>query len=220
MRKTLIVITWLAICGLFGYYAPALPLVKDFVAIKEVRIKGTDKLKEEDIRDIFKSENWLFISKERIENKFKKLGFIESIDMDKPAYRVVDITVKEKTPYGILYIGDKNYIIDDKGSVIENRSDYDISKLKPIKLEDSEIEKDDIANIKLLEDSFKDIIFREFIIKKSSIYCITEDGKLMVFSRDNIEDSIRKAQIFMSNVGIKDYSYLNFTFDSMVITKR
>ncbi|MCX7760483.1 MAG: FtsQ-type POTRA domain-containing protein [Hydrogenothermaceae bacterium] len=220
MKKAFIVAIWLTLCGIFGYYAPALPLIKDFVAIKEVRIKGTDKLKEEDIKDIFKNENWLFVSEKRLENKFKRFGFIDSIRLNKPSYGIVDITVKEKIPYGVVKFKNKNFIVDDRGYIIKDPSYYDVSDLKLINLEDSEIERTDISNLKLIEDRFKDIKFKEFVIKKSSIYCITEDGKLLVFSRENIEDSIKKAQIFMSKVGIRDYSYINFTFDIMVITKK
>lgn len=223
MKRVILIILWLSLCGAVGYYLPTLPLVKEALAIKEVRIKGTDRLKEDDIKDIFKNENWFFISEDRLANKFQRYPFIEDIKLYRPMFGVVDITVVERVPYGLLKFNGSTSIIDINGLIIKDPSFYtrqELSNLKSITLEDRKFDKVTLSKIKTLEESLKNINFKSFIIQKSSIYATTEDNILFVFSRENIEDSIKKAQIFISKEGLKDYKYINVSFESMVIAKK
>jgi cell division protein FtsQ len=41
-----------------------------------------------------------------------------------------------------------------------------------------------------------------------------------VFSKDELDDSLNKAKIFLANKSIKDYAYINFSFDEMIIVKK
>lgn len=223
MRKLLFVSIWLVICGMLGYNLPMLPIVKDYVSIKEVRVKGTDKLKEEDLRDILKTENWFFISEDRIKEKMSKFPFIGSIKLERPAFGVVDMIIQERKPYGLVRVDNDVYVIDEEGNLIKDLSYFseeELSNLRYIISDGANLNADTLANIKKIENSLKTLKFKEFIIHNSIITTITEDDRVIILSKENIEDSLNKLNIFARNQKIEDFSYLNFSFDRMVIVKR
>jgi cell division protein FtsQ len=69
-------------------------------------------------------------------------------------------------------------------------------------------------------ENFKDYQLSKFIIQKSQIAAETDDGKILVFSKDELDDSLNKAKIFLANKNIKDYTYINFSFNEMIIVKK
>jgi len=77
MKKLGLFSVWLILCALLGYYAPTLPIVKDIAGIKKVKVIGTDKLSENDLKNIFKTENWIFISEDRLKEKLKNINLLK-----------------------------------------------------------------------------------------------------------------------------------------------
>lgn len=222
MKKILFTTVWLTICGILGYSLPALPVFREYLSIKEVRVKGTQKLKEEDLKEILRTEDWLFVSEDRIAKKMMKYPFVSTVKIERPYFGVLDITIKEKKPYGFVKVGQNSYVIDEYGNFIKDLNyfnDEELSNLKYIVSNEENI-KDDIKNIKKIEASLGRLRFKEFVIQNSIITAITEDGKIIVFSKENIEDSLNKLNIFASNQKVEDFSYINLSFDSMVVVKR
>lgn len=220
--RTALVVIWLVLCGLFGYYAPTLPIIKEYISIKEVRVEGTDKFSEEDIKNLVKSESWIFISEDRLMDKVKKYSFVESIRLDKPAFGVITIHVKERKPYGLVRTGDKIYLMDENGYLIENPSFYkeELANLKLITVDEENLNSETLKKIKKIDSSLSGVNFKECMVHKSIITAITEDDKIIILSKENMDDSINKFKVFVQKQGIKDFSYLNFSFDSMVIVKK
>lgn len=222
MKRVFFIVVWLTLCALLGYYIPTLPVLKDYIAIKEVTVEGTDKLTEDDIKDLVKSESWFFITEKRIENKARKYTFIQSIKLDKPAFGVVKIYVTERKPYGLVRTGDRIYVIDEAGNFLNELSYYkdELSNLKLITVDEENLNQVILKKIKEIEEAMKELNFKEFIINKSVITAITEDDKIIVMSKENTEDSIKKFNIFKHKRGIQEFSYLNLSFESMVILKK
>lgn len=222
MKKVFLIVVWLTSCALLGYYAPTLPVIKEYISIREVTVEGTDKLSEEDIKDLVKSESWFFVTEERLEKKARKYTFIQSINIDKPAFGVVRIHVTERKPYGLVRTGDRMYVIDETGNLLDDLSYYkdEFSDLKLITVDEENFNQETLKKVKEVELSLKDLNIKEFIINKSVITAITEDDKIVILSKENTEDSVRKFNLFNQKRGIKEFSYLNFSFDSMVIVKK
>jgi len=219
MKKLGLFSVWLILCALLGYYAPTLPIVKDIAGIKKVKVIGTDKLSENDLKNIFKTENWIFISEDRLKEKLKKYKFIKDMKILKPKLGEITMMVEEKKPFANIIQGSKVFTVDEEGSIYET----DISNLPNlvnIYYNDSEFQKIDILKIKKIMKNFKDYKLTKFIIQKSQIAAETSNRKILVFSKDELDDSLNKAKIFLANKNMKDYTYLNFSFDEMVIGKK
>jgi cell division protein FtsQ len=219
MKKLGLFSAWIILCALLGYYAPTLPIVKDIVAIKKVNVVGTDKLSENDLKNIFKTENWIFVSEDRLKEKLKKYQFIKDIKILKPNLGEITMVVEEKKLFANIIQGSKVFTVDEEGNLYET----DISNLLNlvnIYYNDSEFQKSDVLKIKKIMENFKDYQLSKFIIQKSQIAAETGDGKILVFSKDELDDSINKAKIFLANKNLNDYTYLNFSFDEMVIVKK
>lgn len=219
MKKLGLFITWLILCSLVGYYAPTLPLVKDMIAIKKVYISGTNKLSEEDLKNIFKTENWIFISENRMKEKFKKYSFIKDIKILKPNLGEIVIFIEERKPYAKILQGRKNFIVDVDGNLIDTEV-LDPENLINLYYNDSEFQKNDILKIKKINENFKNYNFPKFIIQKSQIVAETDNGKILIFSKEDLDNSMNKAKIFLTKNNLDDYDYLNFSFDEMIIGKK
>jgi len=219
MKKLGLFSVWLILCALLGYYAPTLPIVKDIAGIKKVKVIGTDKLSENDLKNIFKTENWIFISEDRLKEKLKKYQFIKDVKILKPKLGEITMMVEEKKPFANIIQGSKVFTVDEEGNIYET----DISNLPNlvnIYYNDSEFQKIDILKIKKIMKNFKDYKLTKFIIQKSQIAAETSNRKILVFSKDELDDSLNKAKIFLANKNMKNYTYLNFSFDEMVIGKK
>jgi cell division protein FtsQ len=219
MKKLGLFSVWLILCALLGYYAPTLPIVKDIAGIKKVKVIGTDKLSENDLKNIFKTENWIFISEDRLKEKLKKYQFIKDIKILKPSLGEITMLVEEKKPFANIIQGSKVFTVDEEGNIYETGIS-NLPNLVNIYYNDSEFQKSDVLKIKKIMKNFKDYKLTKFIIQKSQIATETSNRKILVFSKDELDDSLNKAKIFLANKNIKDYTYLNFSFDEMVIGKK
>ncbi len=219
IKKLTLVVLWLSICAVVGYLSPTLPLVKDIIAIKTVNIKGTDKFKEEDIIDIFKTQNWFFLTEEYVNEKLKRYSFVKRAVIYKPQIGQVDIVVEEKKPFAIVNYNNKSYIVDKDGEIVDKNLLHGQSDLLKVNI---------VGRSPNFKDLFNQIDFlnrnlslnpREITISNNTI-AITTDNTLIIFSVENLEEELKKMKIFLSKNSLTNYSYLNFSFDEMIITKR
>lgn len=226
LKKLTLITVWLILCAVFGYYASTLPVVKDHLAIKEVVLKGSSRLSEEDVKYLFKSENWFFVSGNSLLKKASvKYPFIEDIKLNKPQFGVVEFEVKERKPYAFVRVLNTSqlFLIDEKGNLIKDTSFYkkeELSDLKLVTVDSEDLASDILRYIRTFENSVPELKLKEFIIRASILSGITEDSKIIILSTENIEDSLNKLRIFSRRKSLKEFSYLNFSFDSMVITKK
>ncbi len=220
--KIIIASFWIILCALFGLFSPTIPFVKEIFEIRKVNVKGTDKFSEKDIRKIFEKQNWFFMDKDEIKKQLKRFNFVKKVEINRLFVGNIDLIVLERQPFAYLYYKKNRYVIDDEGVKLDPAY-YKIKKQKlPVLIyNDKTIDKNKLKKVRLIKESFKDLLdIRKFYIYKSQIACVTKDGKNIVFSIEDLDKSIHRAKIFIKKEGIKQFSYLNFSFESMVVVRR
>ncbi len=221
--KYFLVFLWLFICSIFGYFAPTIPAVKKLVEIKEVNVYGTDKLKKEDLKEIFSSQNWFFLKTDEIEKKLKSYPFVKEVYIERLFVGKVNLKILERKPFAILKHKNKKYIIDNDG-IILNREFYNKKEIKKLNvyviLNDKKLNKERLKEIYKIYKSFKNLKIKKYIVNMSQITCVLDDNKVLIFSTEDLDKSIRRAMVFLKKKNINEFSYLNFSFDSIVVARR
>ena len=224
-KKTKIALAafWIILCAAFGIFSPTLPYVKEFFEIKQVNVKGTDKFTKEDIKKIFEKENWFFIDKDKIKKELKKDNFVKEVAINRLFVGNVDLIVLERKPFAIISYKKKQYLIDEDGVRLDPKyygKKY-TKNLPVIVYNDKTIKKEKLQKVDLIKEEFQNLLnIKRFYVYKSQIACKTSDNKIVVFSTKDLEKSIERAKTFIKKVGISDFSYLNFSFESMVVVRR
>lgn len=220
IKKVIVIVLWISICAVVGYMSPTLPLVKDVISIKTINVKGTDKFKEEDIKQIFKSQNWFFISENNINEKLKQYPFVKNVSVYKPQIGQIDLVVEERKPFAILYVNGKSYIVDDEGKILdyENFNKENLLKINVVEQKFLSY-KEVFSKIEKLVNNLG-IKPKEITISKAELAVLTDQNNMLVFSIENLEEEVKKAKIFFAKNSIGNYTYLNFSFDEMIIAKK
>ncbi len=220
--KILLFTVWIFFCAVFGYFAPTIPVVKDFFAIKKVNVIGTDKFTKKDIENIFSKENWFFLNTDKIKEELKKYDFVKEVKIDRYFVGNIDLTVLERKPFAFLVYRGKKFLIDEDGKQLSSRyfplKNY--KNLPVIVYNDKSLKNDKFPKVKKIFEGLKKLNFKKYIISKSQIACVLDSGKLIVFNIFDLDENLQKAKIFLSKVGIDDFKYIDFSFDSMVVTRR
>ncbi|WP_456381758.1 cell division protein FtsQ/DivIB [Persephonella sp.] len=221
--KILFASFWIVLCALFGLFSPTIPFVKELFEIKKVNVKGTDKFTKEDIKRVFEKENWFFIDKDQIKKELMEFNFVKNVEINRLFVGNVDLIVMERKPFAYLQYRNRKYLIDDEGVKLDPKY-YKVNKNQKLPVliyNDKSIDKNKLQKVNLIKESFKDILqFEKFFINKSQIACITNQGQTVIFSTEDLEKSIRRAKTFIKKVGLQDFKVLNFSFESMVVTRR
>jgi len=214
---------WIGLCALFGLFSPTIPFVKELFEIKRVNVKGTDKFTEKDIRKIFEKENWFFINKEEVKRQLKQFNFVKKVEVNRLFVGDIDLIVMERKPFAYLQYKNRKYLIDDEGVRLKLKY-YKLNKNQKLPIliyNDKTIDKNKLQKVNLIKRNFEGKInFKKFLINKSQIACVTDNGRVIIFSTEDIGKSIRRAKIFMKKVGFQNFKVLNFSFESMVVTRR
>ncbi|NPA57681.1 MAG: FtsQ-type POTRA domain-containing protein [Aquificae bacterium] len=223
--KAVVVGLWIVLCAMFGLFSPTIPYVKELFEVKKVNVKGTDKFTEEDIKKVFEKENWFFLDKEEIKERLKRFNFVKKVEVKRLFVGNVDLIIMERKPFAYLQYRKKVYLIDDEGVRLDPKY-YSLNKDQKIPLliynyTGGAVDKNTLQKVNLIKESFEgEIDFKKFLINRSQIACITEDDKVVVFSTQDIEKSIIRAKTFLKRLGFQDFKVLNFSFESMVVTRR
>jgi len=215
--KVLLIAIWLFACGLFGYFSPTLPFIKNILGIKHVYVEGTDKLTEKDIKEIFKDQTWLFVDEDIIKDRVKKYGFVKDINIEKIKFGDLKLKIVESKPIAILDFKSEKYLIDENGNILNPKYYKNYSNLPIIDYQDENFDKNKLKYLGILNNYFKDL--KSIIIYRSQIVVNWED-KILVFGADNLEEDLEKAKLFFSKANINNYKYINFSFDKIVIARR
>ncbi|RMA93261.1 cell division protein FtsQ/DivIB [Hydrogenothermus marinus] len=220
--KLLILISWIITSSAFGYFLPTIPIFKDLVGIKVVKVKGYKNLKKEDIKEFFSNQNWFFLNSEEVKNKIlKKYPDIKKIDIKRYFFGEVYLYIWEREPFAVVYHNKQKYIIDKDGVKLHNK--YNTKNLPLIYIYDKDIllNKDKVQAILDLNNKLKDYLKLKKIIYKGKIITFkTIDDKIIIFNMNNIDSQMEKFKKFIKNVNLAEFKYLDFSFDSMVIARR
>ncbi|NPA54567.1 MAG: FtsQ-type POTRA domain-containing protein [Aquificae bacterium] len=213
---------WLILCAVFGYFAPTIPMIRDFFAIKKVNVIGTDKFKKEDIEDIFSRENWFFLNTERIENQLKRYNFVKEVKIDRYFVGNINLTILERKPFAFLLHKGKRVLIDEDGVKLSKKyfNPKNYKNLPVIIYNDKSLINDNFSKVRKIYEALKGLKFKKYVISHSQIACVLEDKKILMFNILDIDENLEKAKLFISQKNINDYRYIDFSFDSMVVTRR
>ncbi|WP_457621299.1 cell division protein FtsQ/DivIB [Persephonella sp.] len=221
--KITILSVWITICALFGYFSPTIPVVKEIFAVKKVTVLGTDKFKKEDIKRIFEKENWFFLNKEKVREELLKYNFVKDVKINRLFVGVVDLIILERKPFAVLYHRGKKQVIDEDGVPIDMRYYRDINtdQLPKVIYNDSSVSPDKLRKIKKINENFSKIFkVKKYVVNKSQISCLLENDRTVVFSTEDLDKSIRRGKIFFKKKNINDFSYINLSFESMIVVRR
>ncbi len=221
--KILILSVWIFICALFGYFSPTIPVVKEIFSVKKVTVLGTDKFKKEDIKKIFERENWFFLNKEKVKEELLKYNFVKEVQINRLFVGSVDLVILERRPFAVIYHKGEKKVIDEDGIPIDLKyyKNIDISNLPKIIYNDNNIYSEKLRKIKKINENFSKIFkVKKYIVNKSQISCIIENNKIVVFSTEDLDKSIRRGKIFFKNKDISKFSYINLSFESMIVVRR
>ncbi len=222
--RVVLLFLWLVVCSLFGFFLPQIPGIKNFVQVRKVEIYGSDKIDERKIKDIFESVSWIFIDKEYVEREIKtKYPFIKGVSITVVKPGVVKVSLEERKPVAILKHRGKLYIVDSESKVfpIAVFQKFPLKKINTYIIDnDEKIEYRDIKNINLIKTTLNTFKIKKYIINISQIVCVLENEKVVVFSKENLNNGIKRAKRFFNRVDISEYRYIDFSFNSIVVARR
>ncbi len=220
--KIVLFTAWLVFCAIFGYFAPTIPFIKEIFTIKKVNVIGTDKFTKEDIEKVFSKENWFFLNTDRVKEELKKYSFVKEVKIDRYFVGNINVTVLERKPFAYLIYKGKKLLIDEDGYPLDQKY-FSTKKYKNIPVivyNDKSLKNDKFPKVKKIFETFENLKFKKYVINKSQIACILNSGNILMFSMFNLDENLEKAKIFLENKNIKDFKYVDFSFDSMVVTRR
>ncbi len=220
--KILLFSAWLVFCAIFGYFAPTIPFVKEFFTIKKVNVLGTDKFTKEDIEKIFSKENWFFLNTDKVIEELKRYDFVKEVKIDRYFVGNVNVTILERKPFAYLIYKGKKVLIDENGNELDQKY-FNVKKyrnLPVIVYNDKTLKNDKFPKVKKIFETLRDLNFRKYVISKSQIACILNSGNILMFSLFNLDENLEKAKIFFKHERLNEFRYVDFSFDSMVVTRR
>lgn len=221
-KKYIIGLLFLIVCSVLGIELAKTPQVKKLVQIKVVKVKGTDRLTKEDVSKIFQNQNWFFLNEKEIEEKMKEeFPFIKNIKLQRLFVNEVRLLVLEREPFAVLKTNKGKYIMDDEGFVLKyyklENENYPVVIYKNKKINPEKVS----ALMDIYTKVFK--FYKppvKFVVNGRKISCITGDNKIFVFDFLNYKKELEKFQVFVKKVNINQYKYMDFSFDSMVVSRR
>ncbi len=225
--KGLLVLFWLIVCASLGLFLPQIPVINNLIKIEKVEIEGYKEIDKKAIKRLFEKESWIFIRKNKIEENIKKqFPQIQEVSIRVIKPKVVKVKLTKRTPLAILKFKKRTYVLDNNFQIISLKY-FKQEDLKNIKYEIlyndlmvNKIDKRIIKNIEKIDKNFNYFNIKKYIINISQIACILENGKTLVFSKENLNKSIKRAKSFFNKVDISKYKYIDFSFDSIVVARR
>ena len=163
MKKKLIIA--LALLVLFSTYQPQELFFKNKLNIKEIKIENNFILKSENIKkklNFLYNENLIFLDLINLEEKLKKIDFVESFEIKKIYPKKLKIKIYEKKPIVILQYKKKKFYISDNIEIIRF-IELEYYKDLPVVFGDQE-------NFKILYMNLKKIDFPLDLISKYYFY--------------------------------------------------
>jgi len=163
MKKRLIIA--LAFLVLFSTYKSKKLIINSKLNIEEIKIENNFILKSENIKkklNFLYNENLIFLDLINLEEKLKKINFIESFEIKKVYPKKLKIKIYEKKPIVILQYKKKKFYISDNIEII-SFIDLEYYKDLPVVFGDQE-------NFKILYMNLKKIDFPLDLISKYYFY--------------------------------------------------
>ncbi len=159
------------------------------------------------------------------ENRIKKAYLLDSLNTNIiNAYARISEINRNNNKAGLLY--KKSLLLDSSNFTALNNlsrlyfSEKKYKHLPVIVYNDKSLKNDKFPKVKKIFETFRSLNFKKYVISKSQIACVLDSGNILLFSLFNLDENLEKAKIFLESQSIRDFKYVDFSFDSMVVTRR
>ena len=179
--------------------------------IKKITIQNNSIIKSDEIKrqlSFLYQENLFFLNNKDIEEKLKKLTFIESFSIKKIYPNTLRLKIKEKKPIAILRDKKKIYFISEKGDLINYKEIKDYDSLPTV-----------FGNGKNFFSLYQDLQNIQFPIEMIKSFYYFESGRWdLIMQNDKviklpIEDHLLSLKNFMSlEINSKSNNYKIFDY--------
>jgi len=225
--KSFLIVVWLVITALMGFYLPTLPFFKTayekYLGIKEVEIIGTDKLPEDAIKNYLSTQNWFFLDEKALRNYILNFSFVKDVEIKKDNLGKITIRITERKPIAKIKLDDTLYLVGEDGKLIEKMyyPHIDLKKLPSVIYHGKVYEPSEVEQIKKIEDAFsKKFKIKKYIIYRSKIIAILDNNVNLAFATENLDRDLKKAKEFLAELDIKNFKSIDFSFQSSVVGRR
>jgi cell division septal protein FtsQ len=194
--------------------------------IKEIKIYPENMKHITELLELEKDKNILFLDVNNLIEKINSISEVEESKVVKKFPSTVEITIILRKPWAILKSGEKEYLIDKNGIILNNEatnfSDLYIYGITVNEKENKVEEVDKINILKEIEKWYNYFNIGNFLkIKKIDISDINKieisDGiKSIFFTRENIKIKMEKLLYVLKNLK-NDYEYIDTRFKNFYI---
>jgi len=194
--------------------------------IKEIKIYPEEispLIKE--LLELEKDKNLLFLNMEELRNKILSIPEIENCKIIKDFPSSLQINIMLRIPWAILKNGEKEYLIDKNGAIINGKGEKVDFEIYGIKVNDTENKIEEKEKIKILNEFYKwynyyniSNFFRVKIVDISDLNKIEiSDGerKILLKSED-IKEKIEKLNFVLKNLK-NDFEYIDTRFKDFYV---
>ncbi len=215
--------------AIFIYVYTDLVSIKSFLSIENISIHGNKHLADDEIKllaGISGEENLLTISTDEICNRLLKSPWIRSVTVRKEFPQTLSLTVEEATPFALLDMNNRLFLVDEKGKFLEELKDNSIPFL-PIIAGDPYKEREGyLEALKLVavmnESNFaseRDHI--EIIIKRPHELTVTIDGNIVKIGVGEYKEKLARfveLENYIKKMGVA-VDYIDLRFANKAIVK-
>ena len=218
MKKRLIIA--LALLVLLSTYKPQKLFLSHKFNIKEIRVENNIILKSDDIKktlNFLYDKNLIFLNTPNIQEKLKKIDFIESFEVKKIYPSKLKIKVYEKKPIAILQYKREKFYINENIDLIEYFDLENYNYLPTIF--------GNKKNFKELYENLKSINFPISSIKKYYLYNVnrwdieTYKNKIIKLPVKNYNESLKNFMTLKKEDYYDKYKVFDYRINNQLILK-
>ncbi|HOM26614.1 MAG TPA: FtsQ-type POTRA domain-containing protein [bacterium] len=194
--------------------------------IKEIKVYPETMTHIKDLLELEKDKNLLFLDVNNLIEKINSISEVEKCKIIKNFPSAIEITIVLRKPWAILKYGEKEFLIDKNG-VILNNEDRNIPDLiiYGIKVNEKENKVEEIEKISILEELEKwynyfnignFLKLNRIDISDINKIEISDGAKSIYFTHENIKIKMEKLSSVLKNLK-EDYEYIDTRFKNFYI---
>jgi cell division septal protein FtsQ len=218
MKKRLIIA--LAFLVLFSTYKSKKLTINSKLNIEEIKIENNFILKSENIKkklNFLYNENLIFLDLINLEEKLKKIDFVESFEIKKIYPKKLKIKIYEKKPIVILQYKKKKFYISDNIEIIRF-IELEYYKDLPVVFGDQENFKILYMNLKKIDFPL-DLISKYYLYKSKRWDLETNKKVIIKLPPKNYITSLKSFMNLRNEISFDKYKIFDYRINDQLILK-